>query len=268
MSGESLWAVRTLFAVPCVALVLLTIREWRQFDDLWRRVRRTPALALGILVCGLLLGVQIWVFGWAPLHGRGLQVALGYFLLPLVLVVVGRVLYRDKLAWWQWLAAGIAALGVLAELIRVGGISWETLLVALGYPVYFVLRRTLGFNHVGGMLAEQTVLLPLAIVVVGFELVRGDALQANPAIWWLGPLFAIGASLALALYVLASRLLPLSTFGLLSYLEPALLMIAALLLGEAISPAEYPTYIAIWTAVLVIIIGSLTQVGRPRKPLA
>lgn len=254
--------------MPSIGLVLVIIRDWHHVDELWRRVRRRPALIWGILACGLLLGAQLWVFGWGPLHGRGLQVALGYFLLPLTLVLVGRLLYRDRLAWWQWLAAAVAAVGVVAEVIRVGGISWETLLVALGYPVYFVLRRALGFNHLGGMFAEQAILLPLALVLAIMEIARGDALVVNPMIWWLGPSFGVVASLALLLYVLASRLLPLSTFGLLSYLEPALLMIAALLIGETIAPEEFPSYASIGTAVIIVVIGSTVQLLRPKKPFA
>src|SRR5690606_1491384 len=132
--------------------------------------RRNPLL-LGILACGALIAAQLWVFSWAPLHGRGMQVALGYFLVPLVLVVLGRFLYKDRLAWWQWLAAGIAALGVGFELIRVGGVSWETLLVALGYPVYFVLRRALGIAHLGGMFWEFAALAPVAAVLLVLEVV-------------------------------------------------------------------------------------------------
>lgn len=248
--------------------MVILIRDWHQVQELWQRVRAQPVLILGVLASGLLLGAQLWVFGWAPLHGRGLQVALGYFLLPLTLVLVGRLLYRDRLAWWQWLAAGVAAVGVVAEVIRVGGISWETLLVAFGYPAYFVLRRALGFNHLGGMFAEQAILLPLAITLVIVEIVRGDALTENPMIWWLGPTFSVVASLALLLYVLASRLLPLSTFGLLSYLEPALLMVAALLIGETIAPEEFPSYASIGTAVVIVVIGSIVQLMRPPKPFA
>src|SRR5690606_13996872 len=99
-----------------------------------------------------------------------------------------RFLYKDHLAWWQWLAAGIAALGVGFELIRVGGVSWETLLVALGYPVYFVLRRALGIAHLGGMFWEFAALAPVAAVLLVLEVVDGVALAANPALRWAGPL--------------------------------------------------------------------------------
>ena len=265
LSAESVWAIRVVFAVPCIAIVLLSLRDWHLFTETAARIRRRPLLLLGILASGALLAAQLWVFAWGPLHGRGLQVALGYFLLPLVLVLVGKLVYRDQLRWWQWLAAGCAAVGVIFELVRVGGISWETLLVALGYPVYFVLRRSLGTNHMGGQLWEMSVALPLAIALTTLELTRGTAFAENPRLWWLAPAVAITAAIALLLYIVASKLLPLSTFGLLSYLEPALLMVAALLLGETIAREELFSYGAIWAAVLIVVAGGVVEVLRGRR---
>lgn len=253
--AESIWSIRNLMTIPIILLALVAVRQWHLVVEILHRIRRKPLLALGISACGLLIAAQLWVFTWAPMHGRGLHVALGYFLLPLVLVILGRFLYREKLSWWQWLAAGVAATGVLIELIRVGGISWETLLVALGYPVYFVLRRALGTNHLAGMLFEFSALAPVAITLVFLEVVRGSAMTANPSLWWSAPLFSAWTGIALILYLVASRLLAMSLFGLLSYLEPALLVVASILNGEHIAGGEWYVYITIWIAVLILMIG-------------
>ena len=78
---------------------------------------------------------------WGPINGRGLQVSLGYFLLPLVMVLVGCVLYKEKLSRWQMAAVALAILGVGHEIWRIGFIAWETVYVALAYPLYFFMRR-------------------------------------------------------------------------------------------------------------------------------
>ncbi len=75
------------------------------------------------------------------MHGRGLQVSLGYFLLPLVLVLAGSVLYGEKLSKLQCLAVLLAVFGVGHEMWRLGSIAWETALVAIGYAAYFVIRK-------------------------------------------------------------------------------------------------------------------------------
>ncbi len=264
-SAEAVWGIRILLTIPMIALALVAVRQWHLASDIVVRVRKQPLLALAIMACGLLVSAQLWVFSWAPMNGRGLQVALGYFLLPLVLIVVGRVLYKDQLKWWQWAAAGIAAVGVGFELVRVGGVSWETLLVALGYPVYFVLRRAIGTAHLGGMFWEFVAVSVIAAFFLGREVIIGEATAANPALWWAAPLFALWTGVALMLYLTASRLLTLSLFGLLSYLEPALLVVASLLNGERIGADEWLTYGTIWAAVGVILIGGVVTLIRERR---
>ena len=264
-SAESLWGLRNLATIPLILLTLAALRQVRLFGEAWDRIRRHPLLLFPIALCGLIVAAQLWVFSWAPLNGRGLQVALGYFLLPLVLVIVGRLLYRDRLAWWHWLAAGVAAVGVVFEIVRVGSISWETMLVALGYPVYFVLRRSMGMNHLGGMLWEFLIFSPVAIAMVVRELLDGRALEVNPDLAWLAPVFAVWSGSALICYILASRYLSISLFGLLGYLEPALLVVSAILIGERITNPELPMYIAVWAAVGILLVGGVVQLIRAAR---
>lgn len=264
-SAESLWGVRNVVTVPLVLVTLLALRQLRLFTDIAARIRARPLLLLPLVLCGFLVGAQLWLFSWAPLNGRGLQVALGYFLLPLVLVVIGKFLYRDRLLWWHWLAAAVAAVGVIFEVIRVGSVSWETMLVAFGYPIYFVLRRAMGTNHLGGMLWEFVLLTPLAVVLAVREFASGEVLQANPSLVWFAPLFGVWSGIALICYLLASRYLSISIFGLMSYLEPALLVVASILIGERITSGEWPMYLAVWGAVGILVIGGTVQLIRSTR---
>ncbi len=264
-SAESIWGIRNLITIPLIVFVLLLFRQWWLVTDIWLSIRAKWWIILAIITCGFLVAAQLWLFSWAPLNGRGMQVALGYFLLPLVLVIIGKFLYKDRLKWWHWLAAGVAASGVAFEVVRVGTISWETLLVALGYPFYFVLRRSIGMNHIGGMFWEFLVLAPIALFFVVAEISNGHALQVNPILWWFAPLFGVWTGVALIFYLLASRYLSISIFGLMSYLEPALLAVAAILMGERITSGEWPMYLAVWAAVGVLIVGGSVQLVRSAR---
>ncbi|KAM9863404.1 EamA family transporter RarD [Leucobacter sp. BZR 635] len=270
-SAESLWAVRNMVTIPLIVAILAALRQLPLFTEIGSRIRARPLLLLPLIACGFLVAAQLWLFSWAPLNGRGLQVALGYFLLPLVLVIIGKFLYRDRLLWWHWAAAAVAAIGVIFEVFRVGTVSWETMLVAFGYPIYFVLRRAIGTNHLGGMLWEFLLLVPLAVVLAVREFASGDVLEANPSLAWFAPLFGVWSGIALICYLLASRYLTISIFGLMSYLEPALLVVASLLIGERISSGEWPMYIAVWGAVGILVVGGSVQAirtarGRRRGP--
>lgn len=265
LPAEAVWAIRNLITIPFVLLVILVLRQGPYASELLSRMRRRPALIPVVVICGFIVSTQLWLFGWAPLHGRGMQVALGYFLLPLVLVVIGRFAYRDRMTWWQWLACGIAAVGVAFEVVRVGGISWETLVVALGYPVYFVLRRAIASEHLGSMLWEFVSMSPFAAFFLLAELSGGSAFQQNPSLGWFAPVFAVWSAAALLFYLIASRLLPMSLFGLLGYVEPSLLVVASLLNGERIAAPEMPIYLAVWTAVLVLVVGGTLALLRARR---
>ncbi|MNE56860.1 hypothetical protein D3C80_1517960 [compost metagenome] len=148
-----------------------------------------------------------------------------------------------------------------------GGVSWTTLVVALGYPVYFILRRRFGTDNLGGLWCELTLMLPVAAWFAFGGNGPLAALSISPALYWQVPLLGIISAAALVCYILASRLLPFSLFGLLSYVEPVLLVIVALLLGESIGRDEWLTYIPIWLAVLLLVSEGARHLVRRRRAL-
>lgn len=267
LDGEQVFGWRILSTLPFTTALLLLRGQWPQVQALLLRARQEPLWGLGLLASAALLGVQLWLFLWAPLHGRALPVSLGYFLLPLVMVLAGRLLFGEQLTRLQWLATVLAALGVLHEIWRAGGMSWETWLVALGYTLYFVLRRHLRTDHLGGHWLDMMLLIPAALWFVLRTPSSFNALAQHPNLWGMVTVLGIVSAVALALYMAASRLLPLGLFGLLSYLEPALLALAALALGESLEPGQWPSYGPIFAAVAVLIAdGVLRMRQHARTP--
>jgi len=265
LDGEEIFGWRTLLTLPCLTLFMLVSKDWKRVGELLARVKRTPVLLLGMVGTSWLMGVQLWLFLWAPLHGRSLEVSMGYFLLPLTMVLTGRLVYGERLSRLQKVAVACAALGVGHELYQNGSFAWETLLVTIGYPIYFVLRRRCRTDHLGGLWCDMCLLLPWALYfVIQGPLSSGD-LQAHPGLYALIPVLGAISASALIAYVLASRLLPFSLFGLLSYVEPVLLVGVALLLGETIGPDQWLTYLPIWAAVLVLVLEGFKHLMRQRR---
>lgn len=255
LSGASIFAWRVVLALPLVALLITRGRDWSSVHAVLVRLRSEPLLVAALLVCGALIGVQLLLFVWAPLHGYGLDVSLGYFLLPLVMVVVGRLVYGERLTPWQKAAVFMAAIGVGHEVLRVGSVSWPTAVVALGYPPYFMLRRRLRLSSLVGLWFDMLLLLPVALWLLYSE-TPGVVAQFTdrPLLWVLVPLLGVISSVALLCYLIASRRLPLGLFGVLSYVEPVLLFwVAFLLLGEPVTLRAWFTYVPIWVAVLLLV---------------
>ncbi len=264
LDGEQIFGWRVLLVLPFTTALVLCSGEWAQVRQLAMRVRAQPLLALGLLASAALLGVQLWLFMWAPLHGRALPVSLGYFLLPLAMVLAGRAVFREYLHPAHRVAAVLAATGVAFAVVRAGGVSWETWLVALGYTVYFVLRRRLQTDGLAGHWVDMLLMAPAAL---WFALRAPSSLPliaGHLRLYVLLSALGLVSAVALALYMAASRLLPLGLFGLLTYVEPVLLVIVALLLGEAVTQDEWPTYALVFAAVLALVADGAARLLRDR----
>ena len=248
--GDIVFAWRILMGLPMLALVVQRSRGWGAVHQATRGFSHGRFL-VGMLLCSALLGLQLWLFVWAPLHGEALNVSMGYFLLPLAMVLVGRLFYRERLSPWQAWAVGFAALGVAHEWWRLGTVSWTTALVVLGYPPYFMLRRRLKVDSLTSLWFDTFFLLPVAVVILQAQ--AGEAVRLfaeHPRLILQVPLLGLLSVVSLAMYLAASRMLPMTLFGLLSYVEPMLLFwVAFLLMGEPVAPAQWLTYVPIWIAV-------------------
>lgn len=253
LDGQAIFGWRMLLMLPVITLFLMLSKDWGNVVELCKRIRTDPALFPLLCISSALLGTQQWLFMWAPLNGHGLDVSLGYFLLPLVMLFVGRIAYGEHLTSLQKIAALCAAVGVANEIYQVGGISWPTLVVAIGFPLYFLLRRRLRSAHTGGLWFDILLTFPVA-AYFAFEHGAGiSAVVEEPRLYLLMPLLAIISAAGFICYTVASKLLPFSLFGLLGYVEPVLMVGVALMLGEQIQTEEWMTFLPIWLAVGVLV---------------
>ena len=264
LDGMDVFGWRMMFMVPLLALYIRHTGEWELVASTLRRVKGQKSFALLLCLSSFLLGLQLWLFLWAPLNGKALEVSLGYLLMPLVMVVCGRFVYKDVLEPYQRLAVLSAALGVGNQVWQTGAVSVETLAVALGFPAYFVLRRSMGANHLGGAFIDMALMLPSALFILYQSPVGLDDFLARPALFGMVPVLGIITAVAFTSYLTASKLLPMSLFGLLGYVEPVLLVVVSLLLGESIPVRNIPTYALVFLAVLLLALGGVRSFVRMR----
>ncbi|WP_231421298.1 EamA family transporter RarD [Pseudomonas sp. Leaf59] len=265
LSGLEIFGWRMLLTMPCMTVFMIVTGEWRRAWALLRRIAAQPQLIVGAMLSSTFLGVQLWLFMWAPLNGRSLDVSVGYFLLPLTMVLTGRLVWGEQLSYLQKIAVFFAGLGVLNELFQAGGFSWATLVVIIGYPLYFIIRKYLKTDHLGGLWLDMALMLPVAWWFVQSGEQGFAVMDTHPKLYALIPILGLISASALVSYIIASRLLAFSLFGLLSYVEPVLLLVVALLLGEGIKPGEWLTYIPIWIAVMVLVFEGFKHLVRQRR---
>lgn len=263
-TGNEFFGWRTLFTVAMLVVFLSATRRWAGMRSLLKRIAGRPQLGLILVFTASMLGVQQWLFTWAPGQGQGLPVALGYFIMPITLALTGRLLFKERLGPWRIAAVAIAGVAVIYQIWQFGGLSWETLVVALGYPLYFTVRRLARIGGSAGLTMELALCLPVALTLL---LIDDPDLSTfrdpGSALSLAG--FGIVGAIALLLYIGSSQLLPLSVFGLLSYVEPVLLAVsAAFVLAEPTSIEELPTYLAIGVALVLLAVESVHRIRRRR----
>ena len=266
LSGTQVFIWRMLAMwVALVGYLVISGRLGLHIDKL-KALRTAKQWAWLLLPTPIFLS-QFWLFMWAPVNGQGVQTAMGYFLFPLTMVLFGCLLFGEKLSRLQWLAVGFAALGVGSEIVRTQSISWATLWVCGTYPVYYILRRLQGIGAVTGLLVDLSICAPFALAYLllfapsSLGLVSGSAFFIM-MIAGLGIL----SVWAMKTNVDASQMLPVNVYGMMSYLEPALLFVLAItVLGNPFESAMIYSYGLIWLGIACLITHGVRQLRQARR---
>lgn len=261
VSAEVMFGARILITLACYALALTHPGARRLLRDYWVTLRTVRyGWALLPTLCAL-VGVQLWLFSWAPLHDHALDASLGFLLLPLTIVLGSRILLRADISRTQWVAIGVAVVAVAVKLVLTPEVSWVTVVICTGYPAYFVLRRRFGLDNPAAFGMEVAGVAPFALLLV---FAGGPLPHEVPARLALLAVGVAGAA-AMFAYLAAAQLLSLPVFGMLGYLEPVLLVAVALILGEQFRPGDLLTYGLLAAALGLLMLDGLRSSASGRE---
>lgn len=260
LNGMEIFGWRVLSTLPFLTVFMRRAGFWRHVADIFERAKGSKPFGAFLVLSSALIGVQFWLFLWAPVNGMALAVSLGYLLMPLVMVVFGRVLFQDQLLPYQKIAVVFAVLGVGNQVWQVGSLSWAVVLVAVGFPVYFSLRRRMGTDNLGGLWFDMVFMVPAALFAIHTGESGFSVIFDVPRMLAMVALLGVMSATSVGCYIMASRYLSLSLFGLLSYVEPVLLVVVSLILGERIADGEVLTYVGVGLAVATLAFGGMRGV--------
>ena len=240
-------AHRMLWSLLFLVIVLAVRRQWA-----WLAIVRQPRVLGSFIASALLLSINWLIYIWAVNHGHVIESSLGYFINPLVNIVFGCVLLKERLRTAQWMAIGVAALGVAWLTWQAGSVPWIALALAASFGGYGLLRKTAALGALEGLSFETMVLFPVAAGYVGWLTLHGDnafvntdSLSTRLLLMAAGPVTAI----PLLLFATGARTIPLSVLGLLQYLAPTLqFLLGVWLFQEPFDTARLIGFALIWTA--------------------
>jgi chloramphenicol-sensitive protein RarD len=254
-------AHRGLWSLPAVAIMLLLAGNLRTALALLRQPRVVAIMTLA----SACISVNWGVFLWAVTHGQATEASMGYFLLPLVNVLIGIVMFRERIDRPAQVAVCLAALGMLIQIVQLDRLPWVTFALAGSFGVYGAIRKWVSVGAMQGLFLETLFLFPFA--AAWFVLHDGAGLGQYG---WSVDLFLIGSgfftAIPLVLHVAASRMMPLTGLGLLSYVGPsAQLFVALYFFREPFRLPHMISFALVWAGLLIVIAHNLRVARTARR---
>lgn len=239
-----------------------------------------PKLRAAVAERGVLLRLTItatlitlnWLaFVWAVLHGRVVEASLGYFIGPLVNVLLGVALLSEKLSRAQWSAVALATAGVIYLTVMTGGLPWIALTLAVSFATYGLIRKVIKVEALPGLAIETLVLVPLAVAYLlwceaaGTGALSHSGFVIDALLIGSGPVTAV----TLALFAYGTRLLPYSTVGILQYITPTLQFLCGIFaLHEPFERSRAVSFVLIWAGLAIFAGQGLRPVRRAERAAA
>ena len=257
-----LLAQRTFWSVLLLLGLIAIGRRWRAR----RAALAEPRAWLLLAASTSLLALNWLVFIWAITEGRMLETSLGYYINPLVNVLLGVLVLRERLNLWQGLAVALATIGVLNLTFQLGSFPWVSLTLAASFGIYGLIRKTIRLNSLEGLFVETALVAPLALAYLVYLGATGTgALGAHDRTTDILLLLSgVVTALPLMAFASAVRRLEYSTVGFFQYIAPSgHFLLAVFVYDEAFTGAHLVTFALIWTALAIFTAQSLRTLRRP-----
>ncbi len=235
----------------------------------WRAFVVQPRLLAMLCASALMVGTNWWLYIWAVNAGHIVETSLGYFINPLVSVLLGGAVLRERLNSWQWLAVAIAASGVAYITWSFGALPWIALTLALSFGTYGLLRKIAVVPAIDGLAIESSVLfLPaLAYLLLMESRGLGSFGHLSPGTSVLLGVGGAVTALPLVLFAYGARRIPLATVGFLQYIAPTLqLLLGVFVFHESFTQTHLIGFGCIWAALIIYMLESLLRSRRAAVP--
>ncbi|MBB1301692.1 MULTISPECIES: EamA family transporter RarD [Pseudoalteromonas] len=255
---------RVVWSVLFIVIIVAVMKQWHKVQH----VLKHPKLIAMLVITATLLGFNWGLFIWAVNNDHMLDASLGYYINPLLNVLLGMLFLSEKLRKWQALAVALALCGVVIQVISFGSFPVVALSLAGSFAVYGLLRKKLPIESLPGLLLEALILLPVALVY--WWLMAPSNSSDFVANDWHTNVLLISAGVITTLPLLcftgAAKRLQYTTLGFFQYIGPSLMFVLAVVFyGEVFSPERIVTFACIWSALAIFSWDSYRQSQKRKR---
>lgn len=234
--------------VWCVLFVGLLILLQRKIRSTWSMMRARKTL-FWLTISSLLISANWWIYIWAVGNGQVLAASLGYFLSPLVAVLLGLIFFKEQLNSLQKASVLFASIGVLWQITAIGEFPWIAISLSLLFGFYGVVRKQIAVDSVSGLLIETLIVLPVALVYLA--LLNREGVDHFGEFTWELVGAGVMTAVPLILFASAAKKLPFGTVGFLNYIAPFMQFLSAVfILNEAFGVDRFISFAFIWVGLI------------------
>jgi chloramphenicol-sensitive protein RarD len=263
IAPEEMLAHRIIWSVPTGLLLIVIARNWGQL-----KAALTKRRIMWLSLSALLIGVNWLTYIWAVSQERVMEASLGYYINPLINVLIGAVFFAEKLRPAQWASVGLAGIGVGIMTYALGYLPWISMVLCFSFAFYSVIRKQVQVDSRAGFVVEAGMLSPLALIWFGWFIQQpggrliGEGGLDIPLLLVSGPITAV----PLILFAIAAKRLRLSTVGMMQYLGPTIqFIISVFVFKEAFGLTHGIAFAFIWTALIVFTLDSLMGEAKAKR---
>lgn len=253
VSAGEILAHRVLWSFVFMIILLLLINKWRGFLSFVKEIAYQPKKLAALLTASILVSINWGIFIWAVNSGHILQTSLGYYINPLVSVLLGVVVLKEKLSGAQILSFTLAGIGVLILTLHYGEVPWVALSLAVSFGLYGLAKKMIKVDAEIGLTLETMMVTPLAIIFMIYLLFTSKPLffeSASTSLLLMGG--GIATALPLLFFAKGAQKVPLSMMGILQYIAPTMtLLIGVFMYHEPFTKIHLLSFIFIWSALLI-----------------
>ncbi|UYZ21069.1 EamA family transporter RarD [Mesobacillus jeotgali] len=254
VNADEILANRVFWSFFFIAAILVLNKKWGLFTGTLLGLAQNKKQLAALAVASMLISINWFMYIWAVNTDQMIEASLGYYINPLVSVLLGMVFLKERLSLLQYISFALAGIGVLIMTISYGQFPWIALTLAISFGLYGLAKKLIKVDFAVGLALETLVVMPLAAIYIGYLMIQGTNSLFSGSMSTTLLLAGAGAATAVPLLFFAkgAQRIPLATLGILQYIAPTLtLILGVFVYHETFSSVHLLAFTFIWSALIL-----------------
>jgi len=254
VGADEILANRVLWSFVFMALLITVTKKWRKLGEVLSGFKTNKKQGFMLFIASLLVSCNWFIYIWAVNANQIIETSLGYYINPLVSVLLGMLVLKEKLTKTQYFSVGLAAVGVLILTFSHGSFPWIALSLAFTFGLYGLAKKLIFIDSEIGLTLETLFITPIALMYIAYLFVKGDHafLAVTPGLDFLVILSGVLTAVPLLFFAKGAQRIPLSMLGFIQYMTPTLtLILGVFVYHEPFTTTHLLSFLFIWAALTI-----------------